>query len=100
MLKLELHAHTSDDPNDIIPHTSAMLIDRAAALGYHALAITLHDKQLDVEPLRAYASGRGIVLIPGIERSIQGKHVLLINFSTQSERVSSFDDLAALPRLE
>ena len=96
MLKVELHAHTSDDPVDIIPHSAADLVDRAAALGYHALAITLHDKQLDVEPLRAYASARGVVLIAGVERAIQGKHVLLINFTTAAENVESFEELAEL----
>ena len=30
MLKVELHAHTSDDPVDRIPHTARDLIDRAA----------------------------------------------------------------------
>src|ERR1051325_656837 len=45
MLKVELHTHTSDDPVDRIPHTVTQLIDRAAFLGYHALAITLHERQ-------------------------------------------------------
>src|SRR5262245_7995071 len=100
MLKIELHAHTSDDPNDYIPHSTTTLIDRAAALGYQALAITLHDRQLDVEPLRPYAAARGIVLLPGIERSIGGKHVLLINFSSRAQHVATFDDIAELKRLE
>ena len=52
------------------------LIDRAAELGYQALAITLHDKQLDVEPLMSYARDRGLLIIPGIERSIHGRHLL------------------------
>jgi predicted metal-dependent phosphoesterase TrpH len=98
MLKVELHAHTADDPVDRIPHTSYELIDRAAALGYHALAITLHDQQLDVRRLQPYAAERGVVLIPGVERSIQGRHVLLINFREDAEKVSTFDDLARLKR--
>lgn len=69
-LEVELHAHTSDDPQDLIPHSALDLIDRAAALGYHALAITLHDHQLDVEPIRGHAAARGIVLIPCVERTI------------------------------
>jgi hypothetical protein len=96
VLKVELHAHTSDDPLDRIPYSVPALIDRAAALGYDALAITLHDRQLDVSAYEQYAFDRGIVLIPGIEREIQGCHVLLLNFSTQSEQVHSFEDLAAL----
>lgn len=100
MLKVELHTHTSDDPVDTIAYTTRELIDRAAALDYDALAITLHDRQLPIEPYREYASRRGIVLIPGIERTIEGKHVLLLNFSAATEDVESFDDLAELKRHE
>ena len=57
MLKVELHAHTSDDPVDDIPYSTPRLIDRAAELGYHALAITLHDHQLDVRPFATSRSG-------------------------------------------
>ena len=96
MLKVELHAHTSDDPLDRIPHSAVALIDRAAALGYDALAITLHNKQLDLALYAEYASARRLVLIPGLEREIHGCHVLLLNFSTQAEQVHSFEDLAAL----
>jgi predicted metal-dependent phosphoesterase TrpH len=98
MLKVELHAHTSDDPVDRIPHTSTDLIDRAALLGYNALAITLHEAQLDVRPLRSYAAQRGIVLIPGVERSIEGRHVLLLNFEGGADEIGTFDDLARLKR--
>jgi predicted metal-dependent phosphoesterase TrpH len=98
MLKVELHTHTSDDPVDRIPHTVTQLIDRAAFLGYHALAITLHERQLDVRPFAGYAADRGIVLIPGIERSIEGRHTLLLNFRSGAQDVRSFDDLARLKR--
>ena len=87
MLKVELHTHTADDPQDRIPYSTRELIDLAAAQRFDALAITLHDRQLDVEPLRPYAAERGVVLIPGIERTIHGKHVLLLNFSCASEAV-------------
>jgi hypothetical protein len=100
MLKVELHSHTSDDPVDHIPYSSHELVDRAAALGYDALAITLHDRLLDIRPLAPYAADRGIVLIPGIERTIEGRHVLLLNFSRAAEDVCSFEDLARLKRRE
>jgi predicted metal-dependent phosphoesterase TrpH len=96
MLKVELHTHTADDPVDRIPHTLTQLIDRAAALGYHALAVTLHERQLDVRPFASYAADRGIVLIPGMERSIEGCHTLLLNFRSGAQDVRSFDDLARL----
>ena len=96
MLKVELHSHTSDDPVDRIPYSAFQLIDRAATLGFGALAITLHERRLDPRHLAPYAADRGIVLIPGIERTIEGKHVLLLNFSAAAEDVRTFDDLARL----
>jgi predicted metal-dependent phosphoesterase TrpH len=97
MLKVELHAHTSDDPHDRIPHSATDLIDRAAALGYGALAITLHDRQLDVRPFVPYAAERGLTLIPGIERTVHGRHVLLINFPDgATEDVRTFEDIGRL----
>ena len=100
MLKVELHSHSADDPLDRIPYSTTQLIDRAAELGYNALAVTLRDRQLDRRPFAAYAAERGITLIPGIERTIEGKHVLLLNFRRGAEEVRSFDDLAALRHRE
>jgi predicted metal-dependent phosphoesterase TrpH len=96
VLKVEFHTHSDDDPFDEIPYSTNELIDRAAALGYDALAVTLHDRQLDIRPFAAYAAERGVTLIPGIERTIEGKHVLLLNFQRGAEAVSSFADLARL----
>ena len=96
MLKVELHTHTADDPVDRIPHTTLELIDRAVVLGYDALAITLHEKQLDLARFTPYAADRGLVLIPGVERTIEGRHVLLLNFDTGAEDVRTFSDLARL----
>ena len=99
MIKVELHAHTAGDPEDAIPHSPSDLIDRAATLGYGALAITLHDRQLDVGPLTSCAASRGLTLIPGIERTIDGRHLLLLNFPAAAEHVASLDDLARLKAL-
>jgi predicted metal-dependent phosphoesterase TrpH len=96
MLRVDFHTHTSDDPVDFIPYTSTDIIDRAAERGFGALAITLHDKQRQLRDLEGYASERGIVLISGVERTIQGRHVLLINFPPAAESVESFDAVARL----
>lgn len=98
VLKVELHAHTGLDPVDYIPHSTRQLIDRAADLGYGALAVTLHNRYYDPLADREYARERGIVLIPGIERTIGGRHVLLLNFSSDSAAVTSFDDVRELKR--
>ena len=96
MLKVELHTHTADDPVDRIPHTTLELIDHAASLGYDALAITLHERQLNVDHITGYAADRGLVLIPGVERTVEGRHVLLLNFETGADEVRTFRDLARL----
>jgi predicted metal-dependent phosphoesterase TrpH len=100
VLKIDLHTHTSDDPIDSVPYSTHELIDRAAKLHYRALAITLHDRQLDVRPFIQYAADRCITLIPGIERTIEGRHVLLLNFTPATEWVNSFDDLSELKAKE
>jgi len=100
MLKVDLHTHTADDPADLIPYQTHELIDRAAELGFDCLAITLHDRQLDIERFRAYAAVRRVVLIAGIERTIEGRHVLLLNYSRAAETIGSFEALASLRRRE
>jgi hypothetical protein len=97
VLKVELHSHSADDPQDYIPHSTCELIERAASLRYNAVAITLHDRQLDLRPLADFARQHGITLIPGLERTIDGKHVLLLNFSRAGAgAVETFEDLARL----
>ena len=97
VLKIDLHLHTSEDPQDRIPHSALELIDRAAALGYDALAITLHDSQLTDTRAFAHARERGLTLIPGIERTIRGKHVLLLTFpAADVHAAKTFDDVRRL----
>jgi hypothetical protein len=96
MTKVDFHTHTSDDPSDWIPYSAAELIDRAADLGFGAIAITLHDQQWDFGDVAARARERGVILIPGVERTLQGKHVLLLNFPTAAEGIENFDELARL----
>ena len=98
MLKVELHAHSSLDPYDGIPHTTRQLIDRAAALGYQALSVTCLNRYFDPVQDAEYARTRGIVLLPGVERTIRRAHLLLINFPAECQRVNSFDDAVALKR--
>lgn len=98
MIKLELHAHTDQDPADRIPHTTTQLIDHAASLGYGALAVTLHDRYFDPAPYAAYAKERGVVLLPGVERTLNRRHLLLINFPKECVDVRSYADVAALKR--
>jgi predicted metal-dependent phosphoesterase TrpH len=79
MLKIDFHTHTGDDPQDRIRYSSRDLIDRAAALGFDALAVTNHNSLTHSPELAAYAEARGILLLPGAELTIEGRHVLVIN---------------------
>lgn len=100
VLKVELHAHTALDPVDYITHTTRQLIDRAAVLGYGALAVTLHNRYYDPADDAEYARARGLVLLPGIERTIARRHILLVNFGSGAADVASFDDLRRLKARE
>jgi predicted metal-dependent phosphoesterase TrpH len=100
LLTVELHSHSGDDPIDRIWYSTWQLIDRAVEFGYNALAVTLHERQLDLRPFTSYAAERGLTLIPGIEKTIEGKHVLLLNFRRGTEEVHTFADLERLKRRE
>ncbi len=95
-LKLDFHLHTIDDPEDShVYHTAQELIDKAAILNYSVLSITLHNRQLWQQPIIDYALSKGILLIPGVEREIEGSHVLLINFkNAEVMAIKTFADLA------
>ena len=47
------------------------LLEGDLARCYDALAVTLHDRQLDLRPFTFYAKARGVTLIPGIEKTIE-----------------------------
>jgi predicted metal-dependent phosphoesterase TrpH len=96
VLKVDFHLHTAEDPEDDIVHDARTLVERAHDLGFDALAITLHNRQFADARLVDYARDLGITLIPGIERTIQGRHLLLINFPPAAESVKSFADVALL----
>jgi len=95
--KIDLHTHTNDDPHDYISYSSFDLLDLAAAQGFHAIAITLHGKRLAREDAFEYAKSKGVLLIPGIEKFVNGKEVLIYNVSPEEVAGKmSFSDLGAL----
>jgi len=91
--KVQLHTHTKSDPYDGIFHSDKQLIDLAARHQYDVLAITCHDKIVYSKELREYADKKHILLIPGIERTILGRHVVVINPNEEILTVHNFDQL-------
>src|SRR5205823_3570457 len=98
-LKADLHLHTRERDR-FIAYDARDLIDRAARSGFQVLSITNHDAVTFSADLESYARGRGILLIPGVEMTIEGKHVLLYNADVTPERLRTFADLRRLRRPE
>ena len=98
LLKTDLNIHTSEDPEDHILYSATELIDMAQRLGYSVLAITNHNSVTYSAYLRDYARERGIVLIPGMEATIQGRHVLLHNLDFKQVKRDKIANLEYLKR--
>jgi hypothetical protein len=95
VLKADLHLHTREGES-FIAYDARGLIDRAARDGFQVLSITNHDTLTFSEDLAAYARERGILLIPGVEATIEGRHVLLYNADVPPDRIGTFADLRRL----
>lgn len=95
-VKADFHIHTSEDRKDLIRYSARELIDMGRKKGFSCLAITNHDTCVWSEYLRDYAKERGICLLPGMEATLQGRHVLLINLDFKKISVSRLEDLYSL----
>lgn len=93
-LKVQFHVHTKDDPLDKPKHTAKEMLDFAASKGYDVVSITHHDGYFFNDEIFGYAEKLGILLIPGIERTIERRHVLIINATPEIEKISTFYDLS------
>jgi predicted metal-dependent phosphoesterase TrpH len=82
MLRVDLHHHINTDPVDgrFVSHSAGELIDHAAAAGLNVLAITCHESIPYDDDVFRYARERGVVLLRGMEATVDGYHVLLLNF--------------------
>jgi len=98
-LKADLHLHTAEDPLDLVRYTAKELISKAADEGFDVIAITNHHQMTFNQDLSFYAQERGILLIPGIEMTIQRRHVLVLN-PPPHKMCSDFYSLSKLRRPE
>jgi len=96
-IKIDLHIHTLDDPKDAVDYSAHQLLERARALGFRVLAITLHDAVFDRQEVFADAAAMGILLIPAAEMRLHGADVIVLNVSAEEmAQLESFDDLRQL----
>lgn len=96
-IKIDLHIHTLDDPKDAVDYSAHQLLERARALGFRVLAITLHDAVFDRQEVFADAAAMGILLIPAAEMRLQGSDVIVLNVTPEEMAdLKGFDDLRQL----
>jgi len=96
LLKADFHIHTREDPHDFIRYTAVELLEEAARQGFEVLALTCHNKRIHTEELRRRADDLGILLIPGVEAAIEGKHTLLLDMPYARLKVRTFEHVRAL----
>src|SRR3954451_12508640 len=98
-IKVDLHIHTLDDPKDALDYSAHQLLERARALGFRVLAITLHDAVFDRPEVFADAAKMGILLIPAAEVRLEGADVILLNVTAaEVQPLRTWDDLVELRR--
>ncbi|MBD3313765.1 hypothetical protein GF345_04955 [Candidatus Woesearchaeota archaeon] len=93
MLKIDLHTHAGKDRDHALAYSPRQLIDRTAKLGYDILSITNHETLTFSKDIKDYAKKRGILLIPGIEKRIENKEVIILNADKKAENLRTFRDL-------
>ncbi len=95
--RVDFHHHTNSDPIDTLWYSARDLVDRAVLCGIHAIAVTPHGAVFDEPKTISYAQSKGILLIPGVEKMVEGKEVLLLNVTpSEVSRHFSFEDLRRL----
>jgi len=85
-LKIDFHLHTREDPKDQLDHSAIELLHRAHALGFDALAITLHDYVLSDPAVFEVARELGLLLIPAAELRLEGADVVVVNLNPEEAR--------------
>ncbi len=91
-LRADLHIHTRE-AEPFITYDAREAIARAAREGYHVLSISNHDTQTFNAELSAFARDQGIVLIPGVEVTVEGRHVLVYNADVDVDKITTFAGL-------
>ncbi len=96
MLRGDFHHHIDADPVDgkFVRHSAGALIDQAAASGLNVLAITCHESVPYDGDTTRYAAERGVLLLRGMEATVQGHHVLLLNFFEFPPGVCTMPEIA------
>lgn len=102
-LKCDFHIHTNKDEEDIraytaIEYTPETIIKRAKQNNFQVLAFTHHNENFFSKKLNNYAKKNNILLIRGIEKTIEGKHILFLNVNDTLPKINLIKDLNKVPK--
>lgn len=93
-LKINLHSHYKDEKiKENIKYNFFQLLNEAKKLNFDALAITPHDKLFIKEEFLNDGQESDILIIPGIEKTIEKSHIVILNPNKDIEQIQSFDEL-------
>jgi predicted metal-dependent phosphoesterase TrpH len=91
-LRADLHVHTREaEPS--IAYGAHDIIVWAARAGYRVLSITNHDAITYSADLASFARDHDVLLIPGVEATVEGRHVLVYNADVEADKLRTFADL-------
>ena len=93
MLKAELHIHIDQDPMHNLQYSVYDIIKLAKKKKFDVIAITMHNKYFTNSKAIKDAKDKGIILIPGIEKNIEGKHTLIYNADKSIEKINTYKEL-------
>jgi predicted metal-dependent phosphoesterase TrpH len=99
VLKADLHIHTKEDPFDSgkIDYSAFELIEHLDSKGFDVFSITLHNFMFGPEQMRKvrdYAKQKGMLYIPGIEKTIEEDHILIYNIDKEdAEGLRDYKDI-------
>jgi predicted metal-dependent phosphoesterase TrpH len=95
-IRFDPHVHTAASYDSDAPVAS--VLDRAAAAGLDALAITDHDTMRGVRRAREYAAAHEVTVVPGVEVSTAAGHLLALGVEDRPEPGRSLGDTVAAVR--
>ncbi len=79
--------------------TPEQIVDAALASGLEVIAITDHNTVEAIDDIRQVASKKGLFVLPGIELSSKGGHIIaLFEMDTTVERLQDFLDYVGIAR--
>lgn len=97
VFRIELHNHCGSDPQDALDYSARELVDACVQHGVDVLAITPHREVFDEPDAVAYARSRKVLLIPGVEKMVEGRELVLLN--VRPDEIPPEMDRASLEKL-